>query len=464
MPHFVAESPIPVPCDALSRWHFRPGSLDRLLPPWQPVQVEVPGAVAEGERVVLRIGRRPFRFRFVAEHRDVRPPEGFSDLQVRGPFARFEHRHRFLPDPGAASRSRLRDEIEWDLRGGRWVECLAGSRVDAALRRVFAFRHRRTRADLARQLGDPPGRTLRIAITGATGLIGTALGAYLDTAGHEVRRVTRRPRPGTSDVGWDPASGRIDAAALAGVDAAIHLAGESLLGGRPTEARKRSIRESRVHGTRLLVQALARLSPPPRVLLSGSAVGVYGNRGEEQLPEAAGPGEGFLAELCREWEAEAARLAEVGTRVVQLRMGVVLSARGGALARALPLFRLGLGGPLGDGRAWLPWISLDDAVYAADFLLRREDLAGPVNLAAPVPVRQADYARTLGRVLRRPALLRVPAGALRLAFGELADELLLSSARVHPDALLRAGYRFEHPDLEAALRFELGGLVGPPAA
>jgi len=462
VPHFVAESPIPWPREALAAFHLRPGALDRLLPPWQPVRVEIPGPVAEGARVTLRMGHRPLGFRFVAEHRDVRPPEGFSDVQVRGPFARFEHRHRFLPEDGADG-SRLRDEIFWTLPGGAAVDRLARRPVERELGRMLAFRHRRTRSDLSRQLDGPQSEARTVAITGATGLIGTALAAYLGTAGHEVRRVTRRPRSGTSDVGWDPAAGRIDAAGLAGVDAVIHLAGESLFGGRWTAARKRAIRESRVQGTRLLVDALARLPAPPGVLLSCSAVGFYGNRGDAPLPETAGPGEGFLAELCRQWEAEATRLAEAGTRVVHLRMGVVLSARGGALGQVLPLFRLGLGGPLGDGRAWLPWISLDDAVYAVDTLLRRQDVSGPVNLVAPEPVRQRDYARTLARVLRRPALLPAPAPALRLAFGELADEALLCSARVRPEVLLRAGYRFEHPDLEDALRFELGRTREPAA-
>ncbi len=298
---------------------------------------------------------------------------------------------------------------------------------------------------------------LQIAVSGISGLIGSALGPFLAAGGHGVRRLARgREARGETDIAWDPAEGRIEAAQLEGLDAVIHLAGESIGSGRWTNARKTAIRESRTRGTRLISEALGGLGMPPRVLLCASAVGFYGDRKAEEIDEDAKPGRGFLADLCRDWERAAEPAARRGIRVVHLRFGVVLSKLGGALPRMLTPFRLGLGGRVGTGRQWMSWVALEDVLGAVHFALVHDTMAGAVNVVAPSAVTNGEFARVLGRVLRRPALLPVPAAVLKLVLGEMADELLLAGQRVIPRRLQEAGFRFRHPDLEEALRFELG--------
>ncbi|HEU4564499.1 MAG TPA: TIGR01777 family oxidoreductase [Gemmatimonadaceae bacterium] len=299
------------------------------------------------------------------------------------------------------------------------------------------------------------GERARIVVTGATGFIGGALLPALEARGWSVARVVRSAASARDgDIVWDPAGGVVDAAQLDGVDAVVHLAGEPIAQRWSAEA-KRRIRESRVQGTRTLVRTIARLDRPPRVLVSASAIGVYGDRGDELLDESSPPGRDFLAEVARAWESEAAGAASARTRVVSPRFGIVLAERGGALAKMLPAFRLGGGGRLGDGRQWMSWVSLDDLVASIVFALEHEELEGAVNVVAPNPVTNAEFTDTLGRVLGRPTLVHVPAFALRLMFGEMADATLLASQRVAPRRLEGAGFRFRHARLEEALRAAL---------
>lgn len=288
-----------------------------------------------------------------------------------------------------------------------------------------------------------------VAVTGSSGLIGTALVRRLTADGHTVRRVVRS---GEGGVRWDPAAGIIDADALAGVDAVVHLAGAGIGDHRWTEAYKRLVLESRVQGTGLIAATMAQLDPKPSVLLSGSAVGFYGDRGDEVLTEESPPGAGFLPEVVQAWEAAAGVAAEAGIRTAFLRSAVVLTPEGGALKKQLPLFRFGVGGRMGNGRQWLPWIAIDDEVGAIAHLLAA-DVAGPVNLTAPGPVTNAEFAETLGAVLGRPTFLPIPKFGPRLVLGkELADNLLFWSTRVVPRKLEASGYELRFPSLEPALR------------
>jgi uncharacterized protein (TIGR01777 family) len=300
----------------------------------------------------------------------------------------------------------------------------------------------------------------RVAITGSSGLIGGALGASLRGDGHRVVRVVRRPPAGPDELRWDPDRGTIDRARLEGVDAVVHLAGAGIGDHRWTDEYKRTILESRTRSTALLAATLAGLDRPPSVLVSGSAIGVYGDRGDEVLTEQSPPGTSFLADVVRRWEAEAAPAVEAGIRTPLIRTGIVLDPDGGALPKLLPLFKLGLGGRMGSGRQWWSWISLPDEVAAIRFLIDG-DLEGPVNLTAPAPVTNAEFTRVLARVLHRPSLLPVPAFGPKLLRGpELAQELLFASQRVVPEVLGKASFPFAHPDLETALR----ALLGKPAA
>jgi uncharacterized protein len=301
---------------------------------------------------------------------------------------------------------------------------------------------------------------MRIAVTGASGLIGTALSAALRADGHEVRPVTRGTRgraAGPGAILWDPMAGEIDAAGLEGVDAVVHLAGANIGAKRWSEKTKRDVRDSRMRGTDLLARTLAGLDPPPSVLLSGSAIGYYGDTGGEDVAETSPPGDDFFARLAVDWESAADPAVDTGIRTVFLRTSMVLSGSGGALGPMLPLFRLGLGGRMGSGRQWWSWISIDDEVDAIRFLLARDDLAGPVNLASPDPITNRDMARALGRALHRPAVVPVPAFGPRLVLGrELADGLVFTSQRVRPAVLLGAGYRHRHADIDTALAAVLG--------
>jgi uncharacterized protein len=293
---------------------------------------------------------------------------------------------------------------------------------------------------------------MRVAITGSSGLIGSALAAALLADGQEVTRLVRRTPRGPGEVGWDPqvAGGRIAPGLLDGVDAVVHLSGAPVAGGRWTQARKRVLRASRIQSTTALVAAMAEAERPPSVLLSGSAVGWYGDTGNREVDEAAPAGTGFLADLVRDWEAAAQPARQAGTRVATLRSGIVLSRRGGMLGPLRPAFRLGLGARIGDGTQYISWISVTDHVAAIRYLLDHAEIDGPVNLTAPAAVTNAEFTAALARVLRRPALLRVPAPLVRAALGELSGELL-GSQRVLPRRLLAAGFAFRHPDLASAL-------------
>jgi uncharacterized protein (TIGR01777 family) len=297
---------------------------------------------------------------------------------------------------------------------------------------------------------------VRVAITAASGLIGTALAADLSADGAEVVRLVRRQARSDAEIGWDPqaADGGLDPASLSGMDAVVHLSGAPIAGGRWTKARKAVLRSSRIASTTALASAMAAADPRPGVLLCASAIGYYGQTGDRAVDESAPPGSGFLAELVRDWEAAAEPARAAGIRVASFRSGVVLAPSGGMLGRLLPPFRLGLGARVGSGRQYLSWISLTDEVSAIRFLLASGDATGPFNLTAPEPVTNTDFTSALGRALGRPAVLALPAGLLNAALGEVAGELL-GSARVLPARLQQAGFRFAHPDIATAL----GGLL-----
>ena len=293
----------------------------------------------------------------------------------------------------------------------------------------------------------------KIAVTGASGLVGSELVSMLRRDGFEVLRLVRRPANADDEVRWDPDAGTIDAEGLRGITGAVHLAGDNVASGRWTKAKKAKIRDSRVRGTALLAGALAELSPKPRTLVSASAVGYYGACGEEALDESAAQGTGFLASVCGEWEAATARAQDVGIRVVHARIGIVLASRGGALAKMKMPFLLGMGGRIGDGRQYMSWITLEDLVSALVFALQTEGLEGPVNFVSPTPVTNADFTSTLGRVLKRPTAFSVPKFALRLGVGsDMANEMLLGGSRVIPASLHAHGFAWEHTTLEPALR------------
>lgn len=459
----------PVPAEELFAWHLRPGALRRLSPPWESMQIVDPGSgVQVGSRVELRVRVGPFARSWVSEHVAVEPGRLFRDDQLSGPFALWQHTHEVTPQ-GAGS-AQLEDRIDYAVPLGRLGELVAGQFVRGKLDAVFAYRHRTLRADLQRHAAARASsgrRQLRVAVSGSSGLVGSALTAFLETGGHHVTRLVRRPvcaadcersrGPGLpGELEWDPEQGLREPERLAGYDAVVHLAGANIAGKRWSPAWKRAIRDSRVGPTTRLAQQLGSLSERPGVLVCASAIGLYGNRGDERLDESSAPGSGFLAELAQAWEQATEPASIAGMRVVNARFGLILSPAGGALARLLPPFRLGLGGPVGNGRQFMSWIAIDDAVDALYAAITGDNLAGALNVVAPEPVTNRDFARALGRALRRPARVPLPASAARLALGGMADELLLASQKVIPSRLVGAGFAYRTERLEDALAQLLG--------
>ena len=455
MATFTRRTHVPASAEEVFRWHARPGALERLTPPWTRLEViERTGGIESGARAMLRIPLGPTQVRWVAEHRDYIEGRQFRDVQVEGPFARWEHTHRF--DPDGPDSSFLEDHINYEMPLGLPGALIGGPFVHAMLERTFTYRHRITADDLATH-ARYDGATLQVLLSGASGLVGSALVPFLTTGGHRVTRLVRhQPPSGSNAIRWHPESGALDAPDLPAVDTVIHLAGENIAGSRWTAAVKERIKHSRVTPTRLLCETLARWHRPPAALICASGVGFYGDTGAQTCDEDSASGTGFLAEVSREWETATAPAADAGIRVVNLRLGVVLSPAGGALAKLLVPFQLGVGGRVGSGQQYMSWIALDDVLAIILHAIRMPQLRGPVNAVVPQAVTNLEFTRTLGHVLSRPTLFPVPAAAARFAFGEMADEMLLASSRVQPARLVTSAYTFRHPDLEGALRHMLG--------
>ncbi len=452
---FVARSPLPVNAQTAFAWHERPGAFQRLTVPWDPSRiVSQTGGIRDGGQAVIEIRIGPFRRLWRAVHQNYDPPRQFQDVQASGPFALFEHTHKIISHDAASCE--LEDHIEYRLPFGRLGDWLAHRLIQQKLERVFRYRHHITCNDLATRLADREDSSMKTLITGATGLVGRELTALLTTSGQEVFRLTRSKPTEANDITWNPAQGILPKAPLEGMDAVVHLAGENIAAARWTDAVKERLRQSRIQSTKLLCETLAQLQSPPKTLICASAIGFYGDRGTEILTESSPLGTGFLAELCRDWEAAAEPARQKGIRVVHLRIGVVLSPKGGALAKMLMPFQWGLGGIVGNGRQYWSWVAIDDVIGAIRHCLERSDVSGPINAVSPNPVTNYEFTKTLGGVLHRPTVFPMPAFAARLALGEMADELLLGSNRILPKRLEETGYQFRCPTLESTLRHLLG--------
>jgi uncharacterized protein (TIGR01777 family) len=432
----------------LYAWHIGPGAFTRLGPAWESVSLDGPdGAIEEGTVRVLRVG--PFHQSWVAVHDQFVRDEHFRDYQRSGPFKSWEHQHRFLA--GGV----LSDAIDCRLPFGFMTQLPARELAFKPMfERMFVFRHLRTRFDLQRQREGRAWGSKVIAVAGSSGMIGRELCAFLASAGHQVVKLVRRAPHSEDERQWDPTATAPEPGLLDGVDAVVHLGGENLASGLWTAARKRAIRESRIQSTRLLARAIREADRPPEVFVVMSGVNAYGSGSSSELFSESSPlGNGFLAEVCREWEASAREASPIA-RVVSLRTGMVLSLRGGALPKlALPNW-LGLGTVLGSGRQGVSWVGLEDLIGIL-YQCLWGDLEGPVNAVSPYPVTFAQLARTLARITHRPLLFRVPAPLLRIALGELAT-VVTEGNFVQCMRLQQAGFEFFYPKLEQALRHEMG--------
>ena len=462
----------------LFTWHVREGAFERLNPPWQRFEViERKGNIQNGGTVKIKMKiAGPFHTTWLVKHSDYVEGKQFKDSQIKGLFSSWTHTHLF--NSFENSSSILDDHVEYSLPGGTLGEIIGSPLINKKLNQMFDYRHRLTREDLLvhatanKMRGNE--RPQIIGITGSSGFIGSSSIPFLTTGGHRIIRFIRRPTDGNDKLGlksvkfieWNPSSPYLDVSSLNGnnkMDAVVNLAGENIFG-RWTKKKKKRVSDSRVNTTKSLCKLLSSLDKPPRVLVSASATGYYGDRGDEILTEESPPSSSssndFLSDVCKNWEDATQIAKESGIRVVNLRLGIVLSSSGGMLSKIIPLFKLGLGGRIGNGNQYMSWIGLDDLLGLILYAIADESVSGPINAVSPNPVTNADFTATLGKVLSRPTKFSIPETMVKLPLGEeLANAAILSSTRVIPERLIKMGYKFRYPYLESVLRHTLGNCI-----
>ncbi|MEE2746897.1 MAG: TIGR01777 family oxidoreductase [Candidatus Thermoplasmatota archaeon] len=449
------ELELPYPQATIFDWYESVGSFNRLMPPWEISEVvHADNTLENGAQRIFRFPFGPIKMKWVAEHLNYDPPNKFEDVMIKGPFRSWHHSHQFKEIENGTLQI---DEVTYKLPLGFLGKLVAGRDVRNRLNRMFKARQLRLMRDMEQHSKFSHIPRKRILIAGSSGLIGTQLVAFLDTGGHDVWRLVRRPAiDGKKELSWDPDTGELEPSMLEGFDVIIHLGGAGIGDKRWNKKRKALIVESRRKSTTLLSDTMAKLDSKPEAFIVASAIGYYGNRGDEELSEESGPGSGFLTDTTIDWEGYSDSAREAGIRVVNLRNGIVLSATGGALGRMLLPWKMGAGGPLAGGRQWMSWISLDDEIYAIHHLMMNVECSGAYNLTAPNPVRQKVFSKSLGKVLRRPAFAPIPGFMMKILFGELAGPLLIQGQKVLPNRLIDSGFEFTHSHVEDALRDVLG--------
>jgi len=473
---FVYCSSIAAPSTQVFGWHCRDGAFERLNPPWQPFIVkERKGHIDTGGYVTIQMPliKHIISITWILKHIDYIEGKQFRDIQISGPFSSWSHTHLFESKDAASSI--LEDRIEYSLPLGILGKVFSQTMVKKKLKEIFEYRHTITNQDISihnnsvRWKRDNNNNIIpmTILLTGSTGFIGSALASFLTAGGNKIVRLLRSPSPqfennAQKSVPWDPISGSLYLPSIEGVDAVVNLAGENIYG-RWTKEKKKRILLSRVQSTKFLCKSLASLNKPPKVLVSASATGYYGSNndiGDEILSEDNSPPADsfdFLSEVCYQWENATEIAKQAGIRVINIRIGVVLGAAGGILAKILPLFKMRLGGKVGSGKQWISWISLDDLLGIILHTINNESIKGPINAVAPNPVTNADFTNTLAAILSKPAKFTIPSFIVKKVFGDLADASLLASTRVVPSRILqKTGYQFRFSNLEFALRHTLG--------
>jgi uncharacterized protein (TIGR01777 family) len=462
MEYYLHRSSIDVPSVDLFQWHSREGALERLSPPWQPFNlIDKKGGLRDGT-VEISMSITPLlKIKWLIKHLDTEYIEGkrFVDTQIKGPFSHWKHTHDIIPNGNSSSH--LEDRIEYRLPLGKIGTFVAQKIVTRKLEEMFQYRHRIVKQDNdIHCIINKNNHPLTIAITGSTGFIGSSLVPFLTTGGHKVIRILRRTskidRKANGEFAyWEPNKSSSKLFSSGNIDAVVNLAGENIEG-KWTREKKKRIQDSRIQTTKSLCDSLVSLDRPPEVLVSASAVGYYGDRGDEVLSEESNPGDGFFPEVCREWEEATEKAISSGIRVLNIRIGLVLSSSGGILRRILGPFRIGIGGKIGSGKQYISWIALDDLLGIVLHTISNKSMSGALNAVSPNPIANRDFTRILGKILSRPTLISIPSFAARMAFGELADAALLSSVRVLPTKLLRSGYEFRFPKIEQAFIHTLG--------
>ena len=462
--NYKHETVVNADIDTTFAWFEHEGSFRRLMPPWEVAQeVRADDSLEVGSQRVFKFpapGAPFINLTWVAEHTGYDKPNYFADTMVKGPFWKWDHDHYLKEENGVTT---VVDDVTYSVPFGPLGmlvdKVLGGSLVTGRISSMFKAREFRLKRDLDNHAKflDMPRK--KILVVGSSGLIGTQLVAFLDTGNHEVWRLVRRVADSNkNEISWNPDKGEINAKELEGLDVVIHLGGVGIGDKRWSKKRKAAIRDSRVNSTELLSKTLASLENKPDLFMMASAIGYYGNRGDEELDESSTSGEDgyFLTDVCKAWENSANPAKDAGIRTVHMRTGIVISAVGGALGKMLLPAKMGGGGPIGSGKQWMSWISMDDQIYSMYHLMMSEGVSGEYNLTAPNPVRQKQFAKDLGRVLRRPAFAPLPGFMMKIMFGEMGARLTLDSQRVLPKNLQESGYEFIHTDLQSALSDSLG--------
>ncbi|WP_051283984.1 TIGR01777 family oxidoreductase [Desulforegula conservatrix] len=452
---FRYSSIMDAPKHELFSWHERDGALERLSPPWDPLKIIRKGGISPGSITKMIMHEGPVPYRWTALHTDYEINSMFRDIQIHGPLKSWRHTHIF--SDSSDGKCLLTDEIELEAPFSYLGDFLLEGKIRSKLTEIFRYRHELTTSDISRHMEFKKKHgTWKILISGASGLIGSNLAPFFTTGGHEVYKLVRRKPFNKNEIFWNPSEGIINSDELEGFDAIIHLAGENIGDSKWTPEKKKVFIESRTKGTALLAKALNTLKNPPKVFISASATGFYGDRGDIILSEKTSKGNLFISDLCDAWEKSASDNLKKSIRLVIARIGVVLTPEGGALSKMLPVFKAGFGGKTGNGNQYMAWISMDDVIGAIYHIMLNDSLTGKVNLVAPEPVTNKMLVEVLSKILKRPAFTDIPEIILKAAFGQMADEILLASSRVIPSKLLGSGYVFLKPDLETALRHTLG--------
>ena len=460
MPIFVHKAKFDANKKQIWDWYNSDGAFRRIMPEWEGIQPINAGRLVDGDETIFKVKMGPLRQKWVARHHSVVPGESFADRMIKGPFGAWNHHHEFESESG--QKTSVIDNVEYKLPLHIFTGWSAGFTVLPRMKQMFEFRSVRVANDLKQIHATAKLPRQRILVSGSTGMIGLQLCAFLEAAGHDVHRLLRPSTKLPSDVDsnkvvkWNDLTGEILEGDMNGFDSIIHLAGAGIGDKRWSKKRLKLIRDSRIIPTENLAKIVSGLENPPKKMLCSSAIGFYGNRGTEVLDENSNAGNDMLSDLCRDWEDASSAAKNAGINVIHLRTGIVMSPLGGALAKLLLPAKMGAGGPVGGGKQMQSWISLDDEIYAIHHLMMKEDSEGVYNLTAPNPVSQKQFAKTLGKVLRRPAFAPLPGFVIKILFGQMGKKLVLEGQDVRPNRLLESGYEFTHSELESCLRSCLG--------
>tara|TARA_B110000438_G_scaffold220841_1_gene214012 strand:+ start:9256 stop:10647 length:1392 start_codon:yes stop_codon:yes gene_type:complete len=459
LPKFTHKKQYEASKQELWNWYNSPGAFRRIMPEWEGIKPVQVGSLKDGEETIFKVSIGPIKRKWIARHHSVVENETFSDRMMKGPFGKWNHQHSFV---GSGNNTEIQDTIDWKLPLHILTGWTAAITVIPRMNQMFRYRSEKVANDLTQinKTRDLPRQ--RVLVSGSTGMIGLQLCAFLEAAGHEVHRLLRIDSKLPADINsenvirWNDKTGDVIKGDMNGFDSVIHLAGAGIGDKRWSPKRKDIIRNSRVIPTTNLSKILAGLDQPPKAFLSGSAIGYYGDQGTTLVDESSSKGDGFLSNICSEWEQASSVAEEAGIRVSHLRSGIVISPLGGALAKLLLPTKMGGGGPVGGGRQIQSWISLDDEIYAIHHLMMQDTSQGAYNLTSPNSVSQKVFAKKLGRVLRRPAFMPLPKFALQLMFGEMGKVLIIEGQDVKPTRLQESGFVFTYSDLENCLRNCLG--------